>query len=175
VGLPRYRRRRRQIWRCRLVVETLEDLEYAAKTLPGASEIHDLDDAPGGGKRVTFHDPVDGWPMHLIWGQKKVDQENTREFPSVDFNFPKGKPRPANKFQGFEKRPAPVHKLGHYGMVVTDFDKTYEFYTSRFNLIASDVRSASTQCANKTTAPPHTRGKEYNRFSTVSAAAPTLL
>jgi len=38
-----------------------------------------------------------------------------------------------------EKRPAPVHKLGHYGMVVTDFDKAYAFYTSRFNLIASDL------------------------------------
>jgi hypothetical protein len=25
-------------------------------------------------------------------------------------------------------------------MVVTDFAKTYDFYTSRFNLIASDVR-----------------------------------
>jgi hypothetical protein len=30
--------------------------------------------------------------------------------------------------------PAPIHKFGHFGMVVTDFAKTYEFYTSRFNL-----------------------------------------
>jgi hypothetical protein len=69
------------------VVETLEDLEYAASTLPGASAIYDLKDAPGGGKCVTFHDPVDGWPMHLIWGQSKVDVNNVPDFPKMDFNF----------------------------------------------------------------------------------------
>jgi hypothetical protein len=69
------------------IVESLEDLEYAARTLPDASAIYELDDAPGQGKCVTFHDPVDGWPMHLIWGQSKVEVENEPEFPKLDFNY----------------------------------------------------------------------------------------
>jgi hypothetical protein len=35
--------------------------------------------------------------------------------------------------------PAPIHKLGHFGLVVTNFTKMYEFFTSRFNFKASDV------------------------------------
>jgi hypothetical protein len=112
------------------VVESLEDLEYAAKTLPEATAIYELEDAPGGGKGVTFKDPVDGWPMHLVWGQeeRKTDLEEDPSFPKLDFNFvsfycdllchfpallgmltsvqPKEKTRPANKFQRLEKRNA---------------------------------------------------------------------
>lgn len=49
------------------------------------------------------------------------------------------KNRPKNHFQRFQKRPAPVHKLGHWGHCSTNYAKDYEFYTTRFNLIASDV------------------------------------
>lgn len=35
--------------------------------------------------------------------------------------------------------PAPVHKLGHFGMCVTDFAEAFEFYTTRFNFVPSDV------------------------------------
>jgi hypothetical protein len=52
---------------------------------------------------------------------------------------PTEKNRPANKTQRFEKGPALVHKLGHFGVRTTNYAKAYEFYTSRFNLIASDV------------------------------------
>lgn len=54
------------------VVETEEDLRVAAETLPGASDVYELTDAPGGGRCVTFHDPVDGWPMHLVHGQRSA-------------------------------------------------------------------------------------------------------
>jgi len=37
--------------------------------------------------------------------------------------------------------PAPVHKLGHFGLCVTDFAKAYSFYTTRFNFAPSDVSS----------------------------------
>jgi len=57
-------------------VETEDDLFLAAATIPGASEVHDLHDAPGDGRRVTFPDPVDGYPMHLVYGQKKVPMMN---------------------------------------------------------------------------------------------------
>jgi hypothetical protein len=49
------------------------------------------------------------------------------------------KNRGANEKQRFTKRPAPVHKLGHFGVCVTNFAKSYEFYTNRFNLFPSEL------------------------------------
>jgi hypothetical protein len=118
------------------VVESMEDLEVAAKTLPNATAIHELD-APGGGKRVTFYDPVDGFPFHLVYGQTPV--EVSAHLPELDYNFPNAKHRPVNRTQRFKKGPAPVHKLGHFGCCVTDFAKTFDFYTTRFNLKPSDI------------------------------------
>jgi hypothetical protein len=55
------------------VVESMEDLEFAARTLPGASPVLDLGkedpSVPGGGFYVTFQDPVDGIPFRLVFGQ----------------------------------------------------------------------------------------------------------
>lgn len=56
-------------------VDTEEELERARTILPKeakVSEVYDLKDAPGGGKAVTFYEPVDGFPFHLVWGQEKV-------------------------------------------------------------------------------------------------------
>lgn len=52
---------------------------------------------------------------------------------------PTEKNRPKNTFRRFEKRPAPVHKLGHFGMCVTDYAKCYEFYSTYFNFYPSEV------------------------------------
>lgn len=49
------------------------------------------------------------------------------------------KNRPPNQFQRFQKRPAPVHKLGHFGMCVTNFAKALEFYSTYFNFFPSEV------------------------------------
>lgn len=57
-------------------VDTLEELERASKILPKevkATEVYELTDAPGGGKAVTFYEPVDGVPFHLVWGQEKAE------------------------------------------------------------------------------------------------------
>lgn len=54
------------------VVDSMEDLELASKTLPEATEIYDLD-TPGGGKCVTFKDPYDHFPWHLVYGQQAVE------------------------------------------------------------------------------------------------------
>ena len=51
------------------LVESMDDLEYASKTLPDATKVYQLNDAPGGGSCVTFKDPVDGFPFHLVFGQ----------------------------------------------------------------------------------------------------------
>lgn len=118
------------------VVESMCDLELASKVLPRATEIHTVD-APGGGKRVTFYDPVDGFSFHLVYGQTPI--EVSAHLPELDFNFPQSKHRPVNKTQRFKKGPAPVHKLGHFGCCVTDFEKAFAFYTSRFNLKPSDL------------------------------------
>ncbi|KAF9786550.1 hypothetical protein IL306_014132 [Fusarium sp. DS 682] len=140
------------------VVETLDDLKYAAQTLPGATSVTEMESEPGGGYRVTFYDPVDKFPFHLVYGQKEADPL-PQSLPERNVNFvsplsciaafhpnrsniymqPTHKNRPGNTFQRFEKGPAPVHKLGHFGMVVTNFEKAFEFYTSRFNFKPSDV------------------------------------
>lgn len=66
------------------VVESEADLEIA-RSLPGASDIYPLTDAPGGGKCVTFCDPVDKFPMHLVYGQTLRDHVETRT--PLNFNF----------------------------------------------------------------------------------------
>lgn len=55
------------------VVESEEDLRLASETLPGASKVYELKDAPGGGRCVTFHDPMDSWPMHFVYGQQSAE------------------------------------------------------------------------------------------------------
>jgi hypothetical protein len=54
------------------VVETEEDLKLAQDTLPNATKIYELEEAPGKGKGVTFYDPVDGFPFHLVYGQEEA-------------------------------------------------------------------------------------------------------
>jgi catechol 2,3-dioxygenase-like lactoylglutathione lyase family enzyme len=117
-------------------VESLADLELASKTLPKATSIEDSD-APGGGKRVTFRDPVDDFPFHLVHGQTPV--ERSAHLPELEYNYPATKNRVVNRTQRFKKGPAPVHKMGHFGCCVTDFAKALKFYTSRFNLKPSDL------------------------------------
>ncbi|EIT82836.1 hypothetical protein AO1008_10928 [Aspergillus oryzae 100-8] len=57
------------------VVESESDL-FAATKLPGATGIYDLGNAPGGGRCVTFHDPIDKFPFHLVYGQEAhADEE----------------------------------------------------------------------------------------------------
>ncbi|KAG2016878.1 hypothetical protein GB937_006081 [Aspergillus fischeri] len=139
-------------------VESKDDLEYAAESLPGATEIYELTDAPGGGLCVTFRDPADGFLFHLVYGQGK--KQTVTALPQLSYNLPNIKNRPANLTQRFQPcefsdsrslpsldsradrlyiAPAPVHKLGHFGMCVTNFAKTYEFYTRRFNFAPSDI------------------------------------
>lgn len=100
------------------VVESLEDLENASKTLPGATEVYELKDAPGGGRGVTFKDPVDGFPFHLVHGQAQAT--DTETLPQLKYNFvspsvhvrliivlilgkPTDKYRPGNNTQRFKE------------------------------------------------------------------------
>ncbi|MBE3044505.1 hypothetical protein IMZ48_18440 [Candidatus Bathyarchaeota archaeon] len=78
------------------VVESLADLEHASKTLPNATGIYELEDVPGGGKCVTFKDPVDGWPFHLVFGQEGVEA-SAPEFPELRINYVSPRPRPLTR------------------------------------------------------------------------------
>ncbi|KAI0132411.1 glyoxalase [Xylariales sp. AK1849] len=120
------------------VVESEEELQYASETLPKATKIYELEDAPGKGKCVTFFDPVDGFPFHLVYGQETADMLDI-PLPHESVNYPTQKNRSAGKTQRFQKRPAPVHKLGHWGHCTTNFAKAFEFYSTHFNLISSDL------------------------------------
>lgn len=71
------------------VVESEEALINASKILPPETkptEVYELKDAPGGGKCVTFYDPVDGFPFHLVYGQTPVERLDPK-FPPVRINF----------------------------------------------------------------------------------------
>ncbi|KAK7743279.1 hypothetical protein SLS53_004364 [Cytospora paraplurivora] len=122
-------------------VESLEELERASKVLPSEArptDVYELADAPGGGKAVTFYDPVDGFPFHLVYGQELVETLDPK-IPEIKINFPEKQHRDVNEFQRFEKRPTPIHKLGHFGMCVTNFKKAYEFYSTYFNFFPSEL------------------------------------
>ncbi|ETS84380.1 hypothetical protein PFICI_02405 [Pestalotiopsis fici W106-1] len=81
-----------------------------AAVMDGA-EVTSLSHFPGGGQRVTVQSPS-GFPLHIVYG----------------------------KFHRFHSGPALVHKLGHYGFVVANWDEETRWYTGKFNLVPSDVQ-----------------------------------
>ncbi|MCJ1297874.1 hypothetical protein MMC08_000662 [Hypocenomyce scalaris] len=119
-------------------VESFEELEKATR-IPGAqvigNGIEEMKDAPGGGHIVTVTDP-EGFPISLIYGQAPAQAQSMPE--KIILNDEIDKPR-ARKFQRFSPGPAAVHKLGHYGLVVYDFEKQFSFYTKNFNLMPSNM------------------------------------
>jgi len=118
------------------LVESKEDLERASEMIPGASKVLD-NGGPAGGYLVTIADP-DGQLVNLVWGlaAKPVAED---KIPPV--NFPVTKPR-KGEFRRFKQEPCPVFKLGHYGLLVSNFQKTYDWYTKWFNLKATDILTA---------------------------------
>ncbi|EON69457.1 hypothetical protein W97_08717 [Coniosporium apollinis CBS 100218] len=114
-------------------VESYADLEKAS-LLPNAGRIEKLDDAPGGGYLLTLTDP-EGFPVNLIYGQEAAQPGSMPEILTT--NYEAEKPRVA-RFQRFKPGPAAVHKLGHFGLCVQNFEAQVEFYTRNFNLVPSD-------------------------------------
>lgn len=115
-------------------VESYEDLEVAA-ALPSASNIVDSD-TPGGGSTVTLKDPT-GHNVILVFGKKQLPvQAALRE---IELNSAQVKHR-RGVFQRFKPGPSPIHKLGHYGLVVkrSTFLATRDWYTNTFNLKLTD-------------------------------------
>lgn len=91
-----------------LVLPTLNLALFRASKIPGASEIEELNDAPGGGHRVTLRDP-EGMPVSIIFGQEPRNVES--QYPEkLIINYEDTKER-LDKFQRFKEGPAAVHKV----------------------------------------------------------------
>lgn len=67
------------------VVESRKDLELATRVIPNASEIWEMKHAPGGGECVTVKDPVDGFMIHLVYGQVRREMEESHEQKAFNF------------------------------------------------------------------------------------------
>jgi hypothetical protein len=119
-------------------VESYAELEKAAK-VPGANQIEELSDAPGGGHLITFL-------INLIYGQQKKEPGPYPEILTT--NYENEKPRIA-RFQRFKPGPAAVHKLGHYGLCVQNFEAQMSWYTSIFNIVPTDILYVNTPDGNK--------------------------
>ena len=87
------------------------DSKSRAALIPGAGKIEQLDDAPGGGKRITIIDP-EGFPVNLIYGPDQVARSKNTDREKLIYNFETEKSR-IGKFQRFKEGPAPVHKVRH--------------------------------------------------------------
>ncbi|KAF4336948.1 monooxygenase [Fusarium beomiforme] len=115
-------------------VETYDDLVKASK-MERASPIQLLADAPGGGSLVTVYDP-EGLPINFIHGQQPAEMGKMPD--KLIVNFEDEKPR-RRMFQRFGEGPAAVHKLGHYGLCVQDFNTQLDWYTRNFNFVPTDL------------------------------------
>jgi len=96
-------------------VESEEDLEYASKILPKESkptEVYDLKDTPGGGRAVTFYDPVDGFPFHLVYGQTPAEPRDPG-FPTLKVNYVSNTNTPIFFPSYTESSPSPVRRFSH--------------------------------------------------------------
>jgi hypothetical protein len=84
---------------------------------------------------ITITDP-EGFPINLIHGQTPAEPG---PLPSkLTINDVLSAPR-KREFQRFKAGPAAIHKLGHYGLCVTDFPAQVDFYTKHFNLVPTDI------------------------------------
>lgn len=113
-------------------LEDAASLDEAA-SLPGASPITPLD-TPGGGQRVTVHDPA-GRRIDLIHGITAVAPLAQR--PALVYNTCDAKPR-RGELQRPPKGPAQVLRLGHVALGVTDLAAGMAWYADTLGLKASD-------------------------------------
>jgi hypothetical protein len=79
----------------------------------------------------------EGFPMNLIWGQESISTGHEAPPEKLVFNSGTDKPRVA-QFLRFKDGPAAVHKLGHFGLCVQQFQKQCDWYLQNFNLVPSD-------------------------------------
>ncbi|OHF00197.1 hypothetical protein CORC01_04605 [Colletotrichum orchidophilum] len=104
--------------------------------------ISDLSGLPGGGRMITLKSPA-GFPFHVVHGIEDRQGEGPVPSAQVESLGPlNGSVNKNRKFQRFHPGPALVHKLGHYGFIVSEWEKEVDWYTRNFNFVPSDVQYA---------------------------------
>ncbi|CAD6568260.1 MAG: hypothetical protein CYPHOPRED_002456 [Cyphobasidiales sp. Tagirdzhanova-0007] len=116
------------------IAASRDELEKAARVLPDAKGPFKLK-GPGGGEMVSSIDP-DGIPFHIAYGIK--EREDVEPGLKRSANRPIVKTR-KGEFLRFTDEPARAHKLGHFGLLVSDFHKTFDFYTKHLTIKPSDI------------------------------------
>ena len=112
-------------------------LDKAAKTIEGASPVRPLP-GPQGGRFVELRDP-DGFRIDLVAGRALL--EPMEETAASVINHGSNKNR-LGQFQRFDRRPARVRKLGHFGFNVSSYERTLSWYRQNLGLRASDTLHA---------------------------------
>lgn len=115
------------------VVKTSAELEkLAAET----GQCIEAVEGPGGGKRVRLHDP-DGFIVDVVHGRELVEPLPTRR-EVLSVNTPDNKQR-VNKGQRPALEPAAVERFGHYVIMVSDFQASWQWYRRHLGVLPSDV------------------------------------
>lgn len=118
-------------------VADVETLAEASRSIEHASQVRPLP-GPQGGYYVELRDP-DGFRLDLIAGRTAF--EPLVETSATVFNYGERKQR-FGTFQRFEKRPARIRRLGHFGFNVGNFERTFAWYRDNLGMIASDTLHA---------------------------------
>ena len=133
-----------------------EVLEEAAATLESASAVRPLP-GPQGGFFVELRDP-DGFRIDLIADRRPL--KPLPETKATVFNFGQRKQR-FGEFQRFERRPARVRRLGHFGFNVSNFAQTFAWYQANLGMIASDTLHAGPKDKDVAAFMRVARGEEW--------------
>ncbi len=112
--------------------ENASDLDAAAK-LEGASAVEKLD-APGGGRSVRFVDP-DGFEVEVVHGRQPLPALPVRRAAPLNFGSDR---RRKGRLQRVQAGPSSVKRIGHAGLMVSDFRRSQDWYQSRFGFLSSD-------------------------------------
>jgi catechol 2,3-dioxygenase-like lactoylglutathione lyase family enzyme len=115
-----------------LFAQSASDLEALAVRL--GVKVEDNPE-PGGGKRVRFTDP-DGFVVDVIHGQAALPELAHRE--PLQMNAATGRTR-LGKAIRLQPQPSSVMRLGHVALLISDFRKSFEFYSNVLGLKASDT------------------------------------
>lgn len=98
---------------------------------------------PGGGLRVLLSDP-DGFQVEVVAGRKRVPAPPTPPYP---WNLPSRIERPGEA-KRVKTAPSHVARLGHIVLGVSNMERTWDWWQSRFGLLVSDeVRAPNTDLA----------------------------
>ncbi len=118
-------------------VADLAALDEAARTIAGASAVLPLP-GPQGGRHVRLRDP-DGFRIDLVAGRTPLEPLEETHAPRLNYGARKQR---FGEFQRFERRPARVRKLGHFGFNVSSFARTFAWYRENLGMLPTDTLHA---------------------------------